>query len=76
MQASTEPAPTVAQDLHLSPAEVLTLQNAVRELDNFMVKSVNDKRRNLWVRPETKDVVDHQVRALLVSTATKIYTAT
>lgn len=52
------------------------MQNAVRELDNFMVKSVNDKRRNLWVRPETKDVVDHQVRALLVSTATKIYTAT
>jgi hypothetical protein len=76
MQRSTLPNPAVSGDHNLSPAQVLTLAQAVRELDAFLVKSVEDKRRKLWVRPETKDVVDYRVRELLVSIITNVYIST
>lgn len=76
MQQSTTQTPTASGDLCLSPAQVVTLENAVRKLDNFMVQSVQDRRQNLWLRPETKDIVDYRVRELLVSTITKVYIAT
>jgi hypothetical protein len=76
MQQSTIQTPTALGDLHLSPAQVTTLENAVRNLDNFMLQSVQDKRQNLWLRPETKDIVDYRLRELLVSTITKVYIAT
>lgn len=59
--------PTVAGDHCLSTEQVLELRKAVDELDAFMVESEDQRRRNLWVRPGTKDIVDFRVRALLVS---------
>lgn len=76
MQHSIIPTSTASGDLHLSPAQVATLENAVRKLDTFLLKSVEEMRQNLWVRPETKDVVDYRLRELLVSTITKCYSAT
>lgn len=76
MQQSTIQTSTASGDLRLSPAQVVALENAVRNLDNFMVQSVQEKRQNLWLRPETKDIVDYRVRELLVSTITNVYIAT
>jgi len=65
--------PTVAGDHCLSPEQVLQLQKAVEELDTFMVQSVDQMRRNLWVRPGTKEIVDFRVRGLLVCNSTGLF---
>jgi len=65
--------PTVAGDHCLSPEQVLELQKAVKELDTFMVQSVDQMRRNLWVRPGTKEIVDFRVRGLLVCNCTSLF---
>ena len=73
MNQSTLPATTGHHCL--SAEQVLALQKAVDELDAFMVQSVEQKRRNLWVRPGLKDIADFRVRGLLVCTMTNICTA-
>lgn len=73
MQKSTRL--TVTGDLSLSPEHVQSLQIAIQELDAFMVKSVEEKRRKLWVRPETKDIVDYRLRDLLVCNIVTVYIA-
>jgi len=67
--------PVTTGDHCLSDEQVLALQKAVDELDAFMVQSVDQKRRNLWVRPGLKDIADFRVRALLVCTITNLCTA-
>ena len=53
--------PTVAGDPCLSPRQVLALGKAVDALDAFMVQSVEEKHKNLWDRPGTKELVDFRV---------------
>jgi hypothetical protein len=71
MQPSTRPIAAASGEHNLSPEQVMNLANAIQELDAFLVKSVEDNRRNLWVRPETKDIVDYRTRELLVSIITR-----
>jgi hypothetical protein len=62
--------PTATGELCLSPEQVLALRKAVDELDTFLVQCVEARRRNEWVRSETKDIADYRVRELLVRIAT------